>query len=158
VQKLYQKAVYEGIVSDSDHLSGTLSIGTPLNPYGIAYRRVYGLSTSGLFKKSLCSPLCGSARYNHMSKRVSARPTLASSGRDVPGGWRVLAQNGRPKPTPPRDPPRDQSPHQEAGPLSLFGLTVLVRPGSFPLQSWRICTADPACQLENSLTTRLRQS
>jgi hypothetical protein len=29
-----------------DHLSVTLSVGTPLCPYGIAYRRVYGLSNS----------------------------------------------------------------------------------------------------------------
>jgi hypothetical protein len=27
--------------------------------YGIACRRTYGLSISGLFKKPLCSPLCG---------------------------------------------------------------------------------------------------
>jgi len=30
----------------------TLSVGTPLCPYGIAYRRVCGLSPSVLFKKS----------------------------------------------------------------------------------------------------------
>jgi hypothetical protein len=41
---------------------------------------------------------------------------------------------------------------------SLFGLTNLVSPGSFPLQSRRICTAHPACQLENSRSTRVRQS
>jgi len=40
-------------------LSVTLSVGTPLHPDGIAYRRVDGLSNSGLFKKALCSPLCG---------------------------------------------------------------------------------------------------
>ena len=30
--------------------SVTSAVGTPLCPYGIAYRRAYGLSTSGLFK------------------------------------------------------------------------------------------------------------
>jgi len=43
----------------SGRKSVTLSVGTPPCPYPIAYRRVYRLSTSGLFKKSLCSPLCG---------------------------------------------------------------------------------------------------
>jgi hypothetical protein len=46
---------------DSDHLSVTLSVGTPLFLNGVSYRRVYGFSTSGLFKKSLCTPLCGVA-------------------------------------------------------------------------------------------------
>ena len=36
--------------------------------------------------------------------------------------------------------------------LDLVGLTNLVRPGSFPLQSRRMCTAQPAWQLENRLT------
>jgi len=44
------------------HLSFTFSVGAPLYPYGIAYRGFYGLSTSGLFKKSLCSPLFGENR------------------------------------------------------------------------------------------------
>ena len=33
--------------------------GTPRYSYGIPYRGGYGLSSSGLFMKSLCSPLCG---------------------------------------------------------------------------------------------------
>ena len=36
-------------------LSVTLSVGTLICPYGIAYRRAYGLSTSRMFKKALCS-------------------------------------------------------------------------------------------------------
>jgi len=56
-------AGYEGTFwSDSDQLSVTLSVGTPIYPYGIAYRRAYGLSTAGLFKKPLSSPLCGSQK------------------------------------------------------------------------------------------------
>ena len=34
------------------------AVGTPLCPYGVAYRRVYGLSASGLFKTSLCNAVC----------------------------------------------------------------------------------------------------
>ena len=37
---------------------------------------------------------------------------------------------------------------------SLFGLINLARPGSFPQRSWRMCTACPACQLEDSRSTR----
>ena len=33
-------------------LAVTLSVGNPLRPYGIAYRRAYGLLTCGVFKKS----------------------------------------------------------------------------------------------------------
>ena len=43
----------------SDDLSVTFSAATPPYPYIISYRRVYGVSTSGLFKQSLGSPLCG---------------------------------------------------------------------------------------------------
>ena len=40
---------------------------------------------------------------------------------------------------------------QRSCPVSVrFGLTSLVRPGSFPLQSGQICTTHPECQLENS--------
>ena len=49
-------------------MSFTLSVATPLCPYGIAWRRVYGLSTSGLFKTSLCNPPCGT---NHLARRTS---------------------------------------------------------------------------------------
>ena len=43
----------------SKRLSVTLFVETPLCPYGMAYRRAHGSSTPGLFKKSLCCPLCG---------------------------------------------------------------------------------------------------
>jgi hypothetical protein len=72
------------VLSDSDHLSVTLSVGTPLFPYGIAYRRVYGLSTSGLFKKSLCGPLCG----------VWPRPAESSARRNA--GIRLTPELGNP--------------------------------------------------------------
>jgi len=36
----------------------------------------------------------------------------------------------------------------------LHGCSDLVNPGSFSLQSGRFCTADPACQLENSRSAR----
>ena len=48
-------AGFEGMAK-SKGLSVTLSRGEKLPPYGIAYRRVYGPSTSGLFEKSLCNP------------------------------------------------------------------------------------------------------
>jgi len=38
-------------------ISVTVSVGTSLCPYRIAYRWVYGLSTSGLFKRSFSSSL-----------------------------------------------------------------------------------------------------
>jgi len=37
----------------------TLSVGTPLRPYSIAYRRAWGLFAYGLFKKYPQSPLWG---------------------------------------------------------------------------------------------------
>jgi hypothetical protein len=46
-----------------DRKSVTLSIGTPLCPYPISYRRAYGLFTSGLFLKNLRRPLCGLGVY-----------------------------------------------------------------------------------------------
>jgi len=49
----YHTAGYAGEnMAGSQGLFVTLSVGTPLCPYGVAYRRVYGVSTSGLFKKS----------------------------------------------------------------------------------------------------------
>jgi len=39
---------------------------------------------------------------------------------------------------------------------AVWWATHLVSPSSFPPQSRRICTANPACQLENSLPTRVR--
>jgi len=46
--------------------SVTPSNGTPLCPYGIAYRRAYGLSTSGLFKPSLCTPVSITCAGNNL--------------------------------------------------------------------------------------------
>ena len=47
-------------MAKSKPLVVTLSVGTPLCTHGIAYHRVYGSSTCGLFKKSVWSALCGS--------------------------------------------------------------------------------------------------
>ena len=41
--------------------------------------------------------------------------------------------------------------------LILFGLTTLVSPASCPLQSWRIRTTQPACQLKKRQPVGLRQ-
>ena len=41
--------------------------------------------------------------------------------------------------------------------FSPFGLSNLVSPGCFSLQSGRICIASSACQLENSRLTRVRR-
>jgi hypothetical protein len=49
--------------------SVTLSVGTPLPPYGIAYRRGYGFFVQGLFNKSFCSPMCGGS---HATMRQEA--------------------------------------------------------------------------------------
>jgi hypothetical protein len=46
-------------MAKSAELSVTISVETPLCPYGIAYRRIYGISTSGFSKKSLNTPLYG---------------------------------------------------------------------------------------------------
>jgi hypothetical protein len=48
-----------GFRSIMDRKSVTLSIGTPLCPYPIAYRRDYGLSFRWTVLKYLRSPLCG---------------------------------------------------------------------------------------------------
>ena len=52
----------------------------PLRPYGIAYCRVYVLSTCGVLKKPLCSPVCGLSgdkgepRRYRCRRPISARP------------------------------------------------------------------------------------
>ena len=52
-------SVEEGDTSQAgdraNEMSVISSVGNPLTPYGIAY----GLSTSGLFRESLCTPQCG---------------------------------------------------------------------------------------------------
>ena len=53
-------------------LSVALPAGTPLCSYGISYGRGYGLSTSELFKKSLCSPLCGPVGFDVKNPSLSA--------------------------------------------------------------------------------------
>ena len=80
----------------------TLSVGNSPCPYGVSYRRGDGLSTSGSFKKSLCSPLCGPADL-----LLSPQPTLATSaqiqvllqhclpGMDEPHGVHVGINKGR---------------------------------------------------------------
>jgi len=42
--------------------------------------------------------------------------------------------------------------------VSVFWGANLVRPGSFPRHSCRVCTAHPACQIKNCRSTRVRQS
>ena len=42
-------------VAKSTRLSVTLSVGTPLRPYGMAYSAVYGVSSEQSCKKSLCA-------------------------------------------------------------------------------------------------------
>ena len=48
----------QGFPAPNGPKSVTLSVRSPLSPYGIAYRRGYGLVEPELFKKSLESPLC----------------------------------------------------------------------------------------------------
>ena len=50
--------------------SVTLSVGNPICPYGIAYRRGYGLSHFGSFKKPLWRPLWGASLGGVMSNFV----------------------------------------------------------------------------------------
>jgi len=68
--------------------SVTLSVGTPIFPYGIAYRRAYGSSTTGLLKKKLWwDPLCDVFyRYRKIARFAAAphsahtkNPTLRQS-------------------------------------------------------------------------------
>ena len=54
-----------------------LSVGTHPCPYGIAYRRVDGVSTYGLFTKSVCSPLCG----RNLNYQLQLSPELDTRGR-----------------------------------------------------------------------------
>ena len=49
---LFTQRGTKGFRSNSDQLSVTLSGGTPLSPYGVAYHRGYGLIGTGLFKRS----------------------------------------------------------------------------------------------------------
>ena len=42
-------AMRRAVWPDSCQNNHTLSVGSPICPYGIVYRRVYGLPTSGLF-------------------------------------------------------------------------------------------------------------
>jgi hypothetical protein len=82
----------------SKGLSVTLSVGTPLCPYGIAYRRTYGLFRRRLFKKHLCSQLCvlRGARF-HIEKERETPPSMSASkskhvGQSgIPGVLRTLA-------------------------------------------------------------------
>ena len=41
--------------------------------------------------------------------------------------------------------------------LCISGLANSVSPGSFPFQKWRMFTGNPACRLEDSRSTRVRQ-
>ena len=43
----------KGILPDYDNPSVSVSVGTPLSLYGIAYRRAFGVSTGGSFKRPL---------------------------------------------------------------------------------------------------------
>jgi hypothetical protein len=63
--------------------SVTLSIGTPLCPYPIAYRRAYGLSFRWTVLKNLRSPLCG----NKLG--LDGSPSLAKSCREVSNAERL---------------------------------------------------------------------
>jgi len=42
--------------SDYVHLSVSLSVGTSICPYGIAYRRILWIGLDGSFQKSMCGP------------------------------------------------------------------------------------------------------
>jgi len=50
--------------SDLDHLSATVSVGTTLGPYGIAYRRVLSIRLEGLLKSLLFYFLRGTSNDN----------------------------------------------------------------------------------------------
>ena len=57
-----------------DPFSVTLSVENPLCSCGIIYRRVYEVSTSGLFKTSFPSPLLGCCRVAAQSHTGRAEP------------------------------------------------------------------------------------
>ena len=53
------RGLHRDCLSDYVHFSVTVSVDPLLCPHEFSYCTVCGLSTSRLFKKSLCSPLCG---------------------------------------------------------------------------------------------------
>jgi hypothetical protein len=56
-----QRNIYSINMAESKRLCVTLSVETPLCPYGIAYRRGCGLHRGRLFTKFRCSPQCALA-------------------------------------------------------------------------------------------------
>ena len=72
---------------------GNGKVGTPLCPYGNAYRRVYGLLTPGLFKQSLCRLLGGQP-----AKGVSFLPPLGRCTLVIPRDWYFVAKQPAPVP------------------------------------------------------------
>jgi len=72
----YQSVPARKNMANSKGLIVTLSVRTSPCPYAIAYRRGYGLSTSGLFEKSVCSPVCGKATWD---RRASGRVGVLNS-------------------------------------------------------------------------------
>ena len=65
----------------------TLSVETPLCPYGIAYRRSFGLPKSGLLKKSRWHPLCGKDIKTHDVKKHQDIKKNAERGETVACSW-----------------------------------------------------------------------
>ena len=64
------------VLSEFNHLVIALSVGTPLCPYGIAYRRTYRSFTSRGFRKSLCIPLCEKVYSIHVHSGVSIQSAI----------------------------------------------------------------------------------
>jgi len=52
MKKRRHSGLQMGFFAKSKELSVALPVGDPLCPYGIAYCRVYGLSTSGLYSRN----------------------------------------------------------------------------------------------------------
>jgi hypothetical protein len=91
--------------------SVTLSVGTTLCPYPIAYRRAYGLSFRWTVLTNLRSPLCGQtdcgmAKRTVQRRRPTRRQRGASLHRAPDNPAREMARGGALPLAPPPSPPR----------------------------------------------------
>ena len=61
-----------------------VSVGNPLCPYGIAFRRAYRFPNSEVFKKSRCNTLCGMVHRVSSSLLGPVDPSLQALSRRLP--------------------------------------------------------------------------
>jgi len=75
--RLPNSALRRDFRAEMGRKSITLSVGTPLGPYDIAYRRAHGLSTRGLFSHFFeVSGVLGAVAGEIPLRRISGRDLL----------------------------------------------------------------------------------